>query len=395
MSGPVTPELANHFGLELGARIGMLTSAYPAGMFFGLLLWPSMSDVTGMRKPLLVASLTGSGIGLSLQALCLLLSWPLWTFLALRTLTGAFAGASPIAKAYLADVAQQRIVNKEDDLPKFLAYREASATLAFIIGPALGGLLYYSTSSLAAVVGITALASLAAAGVVHFTAQKSQIATQTEEKEKIATTQNYETSAVLSCPLGTGLLASVASIVAISSLENAGSSTWDSFGAIVANQSFDWGPRAFGALLTGGACASLLVSTLVFPRIVKTFGLVPSAVSGLSLLGTGLIGIGLAHNPHDFILAAALYQLGKPLYAPTIPTLLLRCVPPRRRGLAMGIDSAANTAARTLAPIMLGIVLHDAGVRTCFAIAGGLVFTAAFIAAIRAVRVSGLLRFPK
>ena len=41
-------------------------------------------------------------------------------------------------------------------------------------------------------------------------------------------------------------------------------------------------------------------------------------------------------------------------HMPSIPTTLLQCVPPYRRGAIMGLDSSVNTVARILAPIALG-----------------------------------------
>ena len=75
-----------HFGLPVGgsARVGMLTSAYPFGMLAGLTVWPRLSDKRGMRKPILVLSLGGVGLGLAAQSVALARNAPLWTFLSLR-----------------------------------------------------------------------------------------------------------------------------------------------------------------------------------------------------------------------------------------------------------------------------------------------------------------------
>ena len=82
MTGPITPDLAKHFGLPVGgsARVGMLTSAYPFGMLAGLAVWPRLSDKRGMRKPILVLSLGGVGLGLAAQSAALARNAPLWTF---------------------------------------------------------------------------------------------------------------------------------------------------------------------------------------------------------------------------------------------------------------------------------------------------------------------------
>lgn len=390
MAGPITPVLGNHFDLSSGSKVGMLTSAYPAGMLLGLLVWPTVSDRTGMRKPVLVGSLAGVGFGLAAQAVCLELGWPLWAFLSLRAFSGAFAGASPVAKAFLADAAEGT-----DRLPRWLAWREASSTLAFIVGPTLGGLLYHATGSVSAVVGATSVGSLLAAAVVAIKAKPTVVASpddddQIKDPRAKKLVERQDAAIMMSCPLGTKLIAAVATIVCVSTLENAGSSAWDAFGAVVAKQRFDLDPREIGALLTTGACLSFVVSTALFDTISRTIGIVRTAVLGLSLIASGLLGVATAQNSLvQFALAAALYQLGKPLYAPTLPSLLLKCVPPRRRGFAMGIDSIFNTLARAVSPIVLGAVLHHAnGSFRCFAAASSFVFAAALLASLRGLQVA-------
>lgn len=94
------------------------------GMLFGLFLWPPLSDNIG-RKPVMTFSLFGSGIGLCLQALAIHHNVSLAWFLAARVLTGAFAGSSPVSKAYLADIGY-----KDGKLPRYLALKDAAATVS-------------------------------------------------------------------------------------------------------------------------------------------------------------------------------------------------------------------------------------------------------------------------
>ena len=230
MTGPITPDLAKHFGLPAGgsARVGMLTSAYPFGMLAGLAVWPRLSDKRGMRKPILVLSLGGVGLGLAAQSAALARNAPLWTFLSLRALSGACGGASPVAKAYLADAATG------DQLPRWLAWREAAATFAFIVGPLFGGLLIHGTSSLASVVGVTAAFSLLAAGIVGVFVEEVGADKPVPERKtpKLLSTDST------ACPLGSSLVGAIATICAMSALENAGAACWDAFGAVLARNRF-------------------------------------------------------------------------------------------------------------------------------------------------------------
>jgi MFS family permease len=96
-------------------------------------------------------SLLGTGLGLAAQAYVIASKKSLWVFLLSRVITGSFAGSSPISKAYLADVSA-------DNLPRNLAWRDAASTLAFLVGPLLGGVFLGSTASLSFVIAISSVA---------------------------------------------------------------------------------------------------------------------------------------------------------------------------------------------------------------------------------------------
>jgi MFS family permease len=95
--------------------------------------------------------------------------------------------------------------------------------------------------------------------------------------------------------------------------------------------------------------------------------------------------------PSSFIVsaaAAAIYFCGVPIYGPTIPTMLLRCVPPNRRGFVLGLDGSINTLARIISPLIMGDIYrrYDAG--TAFSAAGISVLFGAAIALFRRYTVS-------
>ena len=177
MAGPITPALGQHFDLTVGASFGSLTSAYPLGMLFGLFLWPSLSDKLG-RPPVMTLSLLGTGLGLAAQAYVVATNKPLWIFLLSRVITGSFAGSSPIAKAYLADISGP-------NLSRNLAWRDAASTLAFLVGPLLGGVFLGSTTSLTFVIGLSSVASLLAAVIVGALVQETDVVGGVSSKRRI------------------------------------------------------------------------------------------------------------------------------------------------------------------------------------------------------------------
>ena len=250
VSGPLTPALGKHFQLEVGSLFGALTSAYPLGMMVGIFIWPSLSDKVG-RRNVLSFSLLGSGLGLMAQALVILRGGTLTQFLLTRTLTGFFAGSSPVSKAYLADIGA-----KDGKLPRYLSLKDASATLAFIMGPAAGGLLFEfrrkmigastglskadlldTSGSLAFVIAISAAASMLASIIARVLVKETSFyknKTSEHEQEKkdnyddeiAAVEKGEDEEELISCPLGQSLWAGVASVCLVSFFFNVGDSTF-------------------------------------------------------------------------------------------------------------------------------------------------------------------------
>eukprot|EP00591_Stephanopyxis_turris_P000619 CAMPEP_0195508478 /NCGR_PEP_ID=MMETSP0794_2-20130614/1679_1 /TAXON_ID=515487 /ORGANISM="Stephanopyxis turris, Strain CCMP 815" /LENGTH=472 /DNA_ID=CAMNT_0040635451 /DNA_START=266 /DNA_END=1681 /DNA_ORIENTATION=- len=422
MAGPITPALGQHFGLKVGASFGSLTSAYPLGMLLGLFLWPQLSDRIG-RKPVIVASLLGSGLGLAAQSYVIKARLGLMIFLLTRVLTGSFAGSSPVSKAFLADKGAA-----EGKLPRYLALRDAASTMAFIVGPLLGGVFFdvrrraigvasdavvsggastiQTTGSLAFVIGISAAASLVAAALVAFgvteAPPRNAKTTETDNAAVVpeATTESTANAVkaaaekkeeILSCPLGNQILAGVASVCVISFLFNVGDSTFHAFFAAIMKDRVGLDTREIGLSYTIFACLSFTVSATMSSRCVRELGPVPTCIAGLSACGAGLLALAklstMAQPSRMALGAAGLYYCGVPLYGPTIPTMLLRCVPPNRRGAVMGLDGAINTVARVVSPLVMGILYQRFGPGTTFGISGIVVFMSALVCFFRRLAV--------
>ena len=410
MAGPITPYLGQHFGLEVGAKFGSLTSAYPLGMLFGLFIWPQFSDRRG-RKPVIALSLLGSAIGLSLQSYAIKSNWSLPVFLASRVLTGCFAGSSPVSKAYLADIG-----SKQGLLPRYLALRDAASTLAFILGPTLGGLFYEArraatgaegataaaaaavdaTSSLSFVIGTSAVASLAASLLIAlFVQEESAVAAVSAHNQQHSSdTKNVESyeEEIISCPLGSRLWTGVASVCVVSFLFNVGDSTFFAFFPALLKKMLGLDASSIGLAFTSFACISFAVSTMITGASIRKYGPVATCIAGLSAIGSGLLILSGASSmtsvfPAMIFGAAALYYCGVPLYGPTVPTMLLRCVPPYRRGAVMGLDGAVNTLARVISPLIIGNLYSKRGPSAAFGVAGVAAFSAALIAFLRRVLV--------
>ena len=429
MAGPITPALGKHFNLPIGAYFGSLTSAYPLGMLFGLFVWPTLSDSWG-RKPIIASSLLGSGLGLMAQAVCISHGASLKTFLAWRVFTGAFAGSSPVSKAYLADIGY-----KDGKLPRYLALRDAASTMAFIVGPMLGGILFdirrrmmsstaatsvavgakaaakltkleilSSTGCLSFVIGISAAASLIAAALVGLFVQdvkppKNKKSDSSDDADSISESdaeqgivEEKEEEVLVACPLGVKMWTGVASVCVVSFLFNVGDSTFHAFFSALLKDAAGKAVVDIGLLYTLLACISFVVSTTGTSWLMKVVGPVITCALGLSCVGVGLSALGVAASPSIAFMpptfavlaaAAAIYYCGVPLYGPTIPTMLLRCVPSHRRGAIMGLDGTINTIARIISPLVMGDIYRRYGAGTAFGLAGMATFLGGLTALFR------------
>ncbi|KAL3827385.1 hypothetical protein ACHAXA_003119 [Cyclostephanos tholiformis] len=402
MTSPIQPSLGKHFSLQIGASFGSLTSAYPLGMMLGILLWPSLSDLLG-RKFVLSLTLAGSGLGLMLQSWGIRRCCTLEQFLAARVLTGCFAGNG---------------IGGGEHLSKYLAWKDASSTLAFIVGPVLGGLVYQvfggdgldgagdESNRISIVILFSAIASLFAAMSVALLVQNKDgsdrlaRASVPSADEEIADgptvdTENHENGGVyetdiVSCPLGTRLWTGVASVACVSALYHAADSTFFAFFPSLLHNRLNFDTRAVGMAFTSFAIVSFTVSAFVASRFMKAFGPVAACTMGLGAVGTGLftlgyaaslpIGINMGMTATLILGASALYYVGVPLYGPSVPTMLLRCVPPHRRGAVMGFDGAVNTMARIISPLIIGEIHRVHGAGACFRVAGSCVYVAVSVA---------------
>mmetsp|Transcript_68986 Transcript_68986/g.224891 ORF Transcript_68986/g.224891 Transcript_68986/m.224891 type:complete len:400 (-) Transcript_68986:155-1354(-) len=363
MPAPIMPALRVQFGLSAG-QVGLISSSFAAGMFFAVMILPAVSDTRG-RKPVAVLALAMTGVGFLAQALVLSLGLGFQAFLLARFLTGLFAGCNPIFKAYLADVVPASM------LSTYLVYREAAATTAFVVGPALGGYLATTSMGVAAPLFATALAQLVAACAVWALMEESiglRRGFGGEDGERRgggAVDRSTSEDKRVSWPL-------VLIIFAISFVYVVGQCCFSSFFPLLMNDRFGASPRDIGAVSTCYALVALSFQVLCYKPVSRRLGLL-----GVGALGALAIAAGLAGLVCDAVplwVAALVYAVGVASFPATIPTLLARSVPSSRRGLALGVDSIVNSLCRVVAPLSLG-VLYARSPGLCFQTAGVLMLS--------------------
>lgn len=375
MTGPVLPALREHFELS-AARTGLITSAFPLGMFAAVFLFPALSDVLG-RKPMLLVSYIGVGVLLILQGVAVYGNLSFETFLMLRFFCGTFAGASTVVKAYIADM------SSPENLPQSMAYRESAATLAFIVGPIIGGVVL-SNGNLQAILVLQGVASILAGAVVALLLRRLPARAPHAQtvKRSPATAKGGSLAADGSRGEGSSCTswAPLVITMALSCSYNFGQSFFDAFFAVHCADRLALGASAIGAAQTAMALIVLLVAAGFYGVTVRRLGLVETAALGLLLIGLGLGASGGAGSPPWLAVGVLFYAVGVPLFSPTVATMLSRGAPAHRRGFVLGADSAVNCVARVLSPVLLGAVYEASPVR-----AFGFVAVGAFLGSALAV----------
>lgn len=133
LSSPVLPKLIEQLVGSVSSAAfyyGALTTIFALMLFVFSPIQGALSDQFG-RKPVLLLSLLGTGVGYLVMALAPNL---LWLFVA-QIITGITGASAPVVFAYVADVSPTEVRAKNFGLVG------AVLALGWVIGPALGGVL--------------------------------------------------------------------------------------------------------------------------------------------------------------------------------------------------------------------------------------------------------------
>lgn len=349
---PITPGLMKRFTLASGAGesvgVGLVASSFALGRFCTTSLWPIASDFKG-RKPVLCIALLGGALGSLLQGLAISLGWPFGMFLLVRGLAGMFSGIVPVIKAYIVDNFDP------EEVPKILAYREAAGTLAFVIGPAIGGVLasrvFSSPLYFSALTGI--VATLLTANSLQESSLEERAARREAAKEaKLRRAQDRGSPEATSRPLAVALL--------LFSFSWACTRTcFHAFYPLMLNRRYQFPIAELGYVLTTVSLLVAAVQVTGFEPCRKRIKLKGTLALGAGLVWMGLVALGGAPERTPlavFLLFSSIYAVGCALLSPALPAMLVRAAPAGRAGALLGIESAIVNFGRIVAPPIFGLV---------------------------------------
>ena len=307
---------------------GVVLAAYSLMSFIFTPVVARLSDRYGRRK-ILLAALAVSTVAYLVFGL----AHAVWVLFLGRMLSGTTAATVPVAQAYVADVTTptQRL--------KYLGFISASAGVAFILGPAVGGTLsgLYGYALPSFLCSGLALVNLVLAYLRLPEPSSFNIKRTVMSFSALLNVLRKRKVALL---LGIYFLFFVAFVFLQAAL-----SPW-------LKAVFGFGSLQVGLLFFFFGGVSALSQGVFLPAFGKRFSQLTLALASIIVLSIGLLAFAAAAANLAYVLAvSAVLSIGFGVEIVTINTLISVNTPKEAQGGALGVAWAIAGAAQTIAPI--------------------------------------------
>jgi MFS family permease len=352
---PLLPYYATDFGAE-AATVGVLISAFSIAQLAVAPVWGRVSDRYG-RRPAILAGLFITAAAYLLFAF----AGSVPALLAARLVQGVGGGTIGVVQAYVADV------SSSEQRTKSLGWLSAITSLGAVAGPAVGSLLVS--------LGGLEFVGLGAAGMALLVAlfawmylRESRRLTTAGDAPAAPTTGRAAISRVLSrwqdpasrliwiYAVGIGAFYGTIQIVPLLLADRLGVTE-----------------RTVGYFVMYLGGMGVVVRALVLGRAVDRLGEARLARLGIVVLAAGLAATGLGRTSWALAAGFTLMPLGTAFLFPCVTGLLSHAVPPRERGLYMGVQHTFGGVSRVAFPIAAGLMMDRFGSGVPFWLAGLLV----------------------
>ncbi len=330
---PLLYPYAAKFGLN-AAGLGLLFASFSLCQFLATPIIGRLSDKYG-RRPLLIASLIGTTISLSLFAS----ATSLWMLFLARMLDGITGGNMSVAQAVIADS------QKPEDRPKWFGFLGASFGFGFLIGPAMGGLLsqYGLTVPFWFAALIAGLGSILAIFMLPETRVENSAVVREKEKlvdlPKLWHALKAPTTGIL---LGITLLASIGQNAFILGFQ---STTVDIL---------KFTPTQVGMIFTAFGLASIIMQGFGIKYLLK-IATTRSLLKWSLILGVILVTLlGFSTWRLPFIVVLGVYMFIPPS-APFISGMISSATKEEDQGGILGLSQAYMSLGQIIGPILAGL----------------------------------------
>ncbi|MGB5012515.1 MAG: MFS transporter [Pyrinomonadaceae bacterium] len=322
--------------------IGFLFASYSLMQFFFSPLLGRLSDKYG-RRPILFFSLLGSAVGY----LVLGLANTLFLVFLGRIVGGISGGNISTAQAYIADV------TSKENRAKGMGLFGAAFGLGFILGPAIAGIL--SKYGVNVPFFVAAVLSLANAIALYFVLPESlkpgARAGLPERKNRILELfDSLRDKSFRELNIVYFLLITAFSIMTYAFV------LYTSF-------RFEYNAEQNGYLFAFVGVISILVQGVLFGRLVKQFGESVLIVFGCILLVVSLFALPFVGPNYGgvsaLLVGLAVLSFGNSLASPGLTSLASKSADEHDQGRTMGIMQSGASMARTVGPVIGGLLLNN------------------------------------
>ncbi|MBP6715791.1 MAG: MFS transporter [Acidobacteria bacterium] len=340
---PVLPFVVRQFS-ESALTLGLLSMSFALFQFFAAPILGRLSDRHG-RRPLLLMSLFGSGLGYVLFGLAHSL---VLLFIA-RIVDGITGGNVSIAQAYIADVTEPKNRSRNFGL------LGAAFGMGFIIGPAIGGTLSHFW-------GLSAPAFFAAGLAFTNTALGFFVLPETRPAEKRTHVRMTFRSlnpiagvlrGMRHEHLGSIFLAIFAFNLAFSGLQ----SNFSLFTLV----KFHWGPQENAILFSVIGIVSAITQAGIVRRLVKTYRDQTIAVTGLLVQTGSYLFTAFVPTAALVYVASAVTSFGVGITQPTLSGIVSNSVSDQEQGAMLGTTQSVAALTRIIGPLWAGFAFDWLG----------------------------------
>ncbi len=372
---------------------GALAATYPAFQLVAAPVLGRWSDTMG-RRPVMLISEIGSVLGWALFAVALLLpvttlasvshgvvgrftlTLPLAVLFLARVSEGLTGGNESVANAYVADV------TAEDNRSAAFGKMGVAASLGFVIGPAIAGLL--GKTYLLGVLGALGLSIAATVIIARRLPESLPRAMQrlpNRDQPAVVFGREPRPCVRLAGPRSqwrdTLGVPHVPWLLLVYFIAYFGFTVFQAAFPAHAAITLHWTVRQTGVLFTVLAGTLALVQGQLTGRLAKRLGNTALIVSGGGVLSVGLVLFASSHTVLVYV-AAVLYATGTGLMWPPLLAVIANVAGRDHQGAVQGLAGSAGGAASMLG-LLLGGILYESVGSTTFFVASATILTCAIM----------------
>ena len=336
---PFLPFYAQEYGAT-PFMIGLILTVFSLFQFISAPIMGNLSDVYG-RRPLLMLSQFSTFIGFGVLGFANNL---LMIFLS-RIIDGLLGSNFTIAQAYISDITSPK------NRSKAFGLSSSAFGIGFLIGPAIGG--YLSQFGYSVPAFLAAGISLVSILLTYFylpetIKNKKDRRTFSFSEIKIfnlTKLKKYFRHPITGSFLSQFFFYSLAHVI------------WSSNFAIYGDKKLGLTADKVGFILAYIGLLSVVLRSLVIPKLVDRFAERSLTIFGMSIIILGLVIAPFFHSLSPFFIIITLFAFGSGINRPLLMGAISRSAPVNQQGSVMGLANSLNSIAQIIGPVFGGFLL--------------------------------------